>query len=397
MNTLLRKSLITFIALILAVFITLPASAGGKPPPVSPLATKLQTLVTQGTALKTQLTGITLTADNLCSQLSSAHKAAKAYIDGIATVNGGLAAPLHLDTDVMNALDQLGYINRDLGTQDVRLSGNLSGLPSTTPMYTISDGLVAMLQLSDDIGTMADRILEMADKILVMADNIGLMADRIVTTEQLQSANLALTESSILTTQQNALALVKVVDTGTFNLNLQTLLNDGNALVTRMRTVILSPSNMATQLKSTATDVKAYLDRVTAMQTTINTSTATNTLYINADSLTALANMSVMVSSLGTALQGYSVAENSLAAITTKLTLTDALRSTLQLSADIGTMADSILEMADVILAMSDNIGLEADQILLTQQLQSTNLAATEGSILSTQTVVIGLFATFSL
>jgi hypothetical protein len=73
------------------------------------------------------------------------------------------------------------------------------------------------------------------------------------------------------------------------------------------------------------------------------------------------------------------------------------LRSTLQLSADIGTMADRILEMADVILAMSDNIGLEADQILLTQELQSTNLAATEGSILSTQTVVVGLFATFNL
>ncbi|GEM_PF-463862 len=396
MNTLLRKPLITFIALLLAVLLTNPAFAG-RAASVSPLASQLQTLVTQGTALKTQLTGITLTADNLCSQLSSAHKAAKAYIDGIATVSNGLAAPLHLDTDVMNALDQLGYINRDLGTQDVRLSGNLSGLPSSTPMYAISDGLVAMLQLSDDIGTMADRILEMADKILVMADNIGLMADRIVTTQQLQSANLALTEASILTTQQNALALVKVTDTGTFNPNLQTLLNDGNALVTRMRAVVLNPLTMATQLKSTATDVKAYLDRVTAMRNTINTTTATNTLYINADSLTALANMSVMVSSLGTALQGYSVAENSLAAITGKLTLTDALRSTLQLSADIGTMADSILEMADVILAMSDNIGLEADQILLTQQLQSTNLAATEGSILSTQTVVVGLFATFSL
>lgn len=396
MNTLLQKHLITLIALLFAALLANPVLAG-KPAPISPLAAKLQTLVTQGNALKTQLTGITLTADNLCSQLLSAHKAAKAYLDGIAAVDGGLAAPVHLDTDVMNALDQLGYINRDLGTQDVRLSTNLTTLSGATPMYSISDGLVAMLQLSDDIGTMADRILEMADKILVMADNIGLMADRIVTTQQLQSANLALTQASILTTQQNALTLVKVVDTGTFNLNLQALLSDGNALAARMRAVFLSPSNMATQLSSTATDVKAYLDRVTAMQSTINTSTATNTLYINTDSLTALADMSVMVSSLGTALQGYSVAESGLAAITAKPTLTDALRSTLQLSADIGTMADRILEMADVILAMSDNIGLEADQILLTQELQSTNLAATEGSILSTQTVVIGLFATFSL
>ena len=42
-----------------------------------------------------------------------------------------------------------------------------------------------ILELSDDISTMANRIGEMADLILLMSDDIGEMADRIVHTEEL--------------------------------------------------------------------------------------------------------------------------------------------------------------------------------------------------------------------
>ena len=42
-----------------------------------------------------------------------------------------------------------------------------------------------ILELSDDIGAMANRISEMADRILLMSDDIGEMADRIVHTETL--------------------------------------------------------------------------------------------------------------------------------------------------------------------------------------------------------------------
>jgi hypothetical protein len=66
----------------------------------------------------------------------------------------------------------------------------------------------AMLQLSKDIGTMADRILEMADKILVMADDIGEMADRIVETQKIQSENVALTQANLLKAQENFLSLL---------------------------------------------------------------------------------------------------------------------------------------------------------------------------------------------
>jgi hypothetical protein len=61
----------------------------------------------------------------------------------------------------------------------------------------------AMLQLSTDIGTMADRIGEMADRILLMADNIGTMADRILETQRIQGENVALTQKNILQAQAN--------------------------------------------------------------------------------------------------------------------------------------------------------------------------------------------------
>ena len=61
----------------------------------------------------------------------------------------------------------------------------------------------AMLQLSKDIGTMADRILTMADKILIMSDKIGDMAERIVETQRVQSANVALTQENLLKAQKN--------------------------------------------------------------------------------------------------------------------------------------------------------------------------------------------------
>lgn len=58
-------------------------------------------------------------------------------------------------------------------------------------MYEMSNNMVnAMLQLSTDIGTMADRIGDMADRIVETEDKIGEMADRIVATEELLAGTL---------------------------------------------------------------------------------------------------------------------------------------------------------------------------------------------------------------
>lgn len=69
--------------------------------------------------------------------------------------------------------------------------------------------VVAMLQLSQDILEMADKIGEMADRILVMADNIGDMSDRILETQMIQSENARITQENILQAQIN---LQKLLD-----------------------------------------------------------------------------------------------------------------------------------------------------------------------------------------
>ena len=211
MKIFLRSALSIVAGLLLAGLLAKPA-----------MATDLLPLVAEGNALKTQLGDMRLTRDNLCAQMISADQAAKDYINNITVVSNGLAAPLNIDASLLDSLDQLSFLNIDITTQLARLSTDLGQLSLTAPMCNISDGLTGMLQLSDDIGTMADRILEMADKILTMADNIGAMADRIILTQQLQNQNIALTQASILTTQQNMLSLVNVTDTTTYNLDLQT-------------------------------------------------------------------------------------------------------------------------------------------------------------------------------
>jgi hypothetical protein len=60
----------------------------------------------------------------------------------------------------------------------------------------------AMLSLSKDIGSMADRIGDMANKIVATELQIGIMADRILETQHIQSNNLALAEANVLMSQQ---------------------------------------------------------------------------------------------------------------------------------------------------------------------------------------------------
>jgi hypothetical protein len=250
-----------------------------------------------------------------------------------------------------------------------------------------------MLQLSDDIGTMADRIGEMADKILTMSDNIGLMADRIIATQQLQNQNVALTTQSILQTQSNALAVVKVVEDSSYQLSLASLITNGNLLAARMTAVVLNPATMSSQLATVAQDVRSFLTQVQGVDGVISADAARNTMTVSADALVQLTNLSLMLTALATAVDGYVIAIDGLKAITSDPTLYASLKSMLQLSADIGVMANRILEMADLILAMADNIGLQANQILATQAAMNTNVATTQASILGAQTLAVGVIA----
>jgi len=363
----------------------------------STLASDLHNLLSEAEAVNMQLAGITLTDNNLCSELSSAHQSAEALINSIEIINANLTTPLSVDNDSMQVLDDISAVIVVMAANSTGLSLDLTALGSTANMSTISNGLSAMLRLSDDIGTMANRILEMADKILLMADNIGTMADRIILTQQIQSENLALTQASILATQQNSLALVSVINTSTYNADFNAQIWTGNILAADMSTTWLTQFNMSTAWASLATDVESLLAQITTTHEMISAAAATNTIYLDVDSYTALADMSIMVNAISVAMEGLALATEGLSPITRDITLSDSMNSILQLSTDIGVMANRILEMADLILAMADNIGLTSDQIIATQQLQTTNYAATLASVETTQEIAISIIAVNSL
>lgn len=363
----------------------------------SPLSSDLQNLLSEAQATDAQLAAITLTDNNMCSELLSAHQSVDALINNIESVNAGLNTAISIDNDSLQALDDLSTVLVSMANSSTALSLDLSLLNSTTDMFAISNGLTAMLRLADDIGTMADRILEMSDKILLMADNIGLMADRIIITQQIQSDNLALTQASILATQQNSISLVSVASTSTYEVDFNSQTLTGNILAADISTTALTTFSMARKWADLATETDALMAQVKATHETITAASESNTVTIDADSYTALVDMSIMVNAIGTATQGLALVTESLSPFTRDATLSDSMVSVLQLTADIGVMADRILEMADLILAMADNIGLTADQIIATQQLQSTNYAATLASVEATQEIAISIIAVNSL
>ncbi|MDP3696133.1 MAG: hypothetical protein Q8R42_08475, partial [Desulfocapsaceae bacterium] len=229
----------------------------------------LNGLVAQTQALDTQLQNITLTGTSVCGPLVAANQAARDLVNNITQIDQGLAAPLQVDVDILTALNQLAALTPSLAGENLRLSVDLQTLSQTGQAITIKDGIVAMLQLSDFIGTMADRIGEMADKILVMSDNIGLMADRIIATQEIQNENIQLTQQSILQTQTNMLTVTSLVETSTNDLTLNQLVIEGNLLAAKMAAVILNPFTMKTQLATVATDIHTFLAKVTTAYGTI--------------------------------------------------------------------------------------------------------------------------------
>ena len=175
MLTTLRQGMATlFIAVTTITLFSAPARAD--------VVADLQALNTQATALQAYLEGVQLNADSttLCGPLVQANNLARDMVNSITAVDDSLAAPLQLDADVLAGIEGLSNTTLSLANEALRLSVDLQSLSTAVDMITLKDALAAMLQLSTDIGAMADRIGEMADNILVMSDNIGLMADAAV-------------------------------------------------------------------------------------------------------------------------------------------------------------------------------------------------------------------------
>jgi hypothetical protein len=343
--------------------------------------------------LNSSISNTELTSNSMCASLISLNKQAKDIVDAIIITNDSFSAPITLDDETLLLTENLFVTVTSISNQSSLLSNDITLLQPNTDALTLADGITAMLQLSSDIGEMADRIGEMADNILIMSDNIGLMADRILETQVIQSENIVLTQNSVLQTQTNTLALVSVAETASYDLSLDALITEGNILVAKMVLVTLNPWNMSRELEDVQTDVNDYLSQVQQFQALLNTDMTQNTMYINSDSLNSLVNLSTIMTSIGIVMDAYGTSIQASQLFTRESTLLDAMSSMLSLSEDIGKMSNSILEMADQILLMADNIGLAADQILITQELQSINIATAQASVLAAQQLAIGIIA----
>ena len=356
----------------------------------------LQNLVVQGNNLKDEIVSFTFYQDTACMDMGALNKSIEDFTQSVGDTTVSMTAFSVRDED-MDAMSELSYLVQNMSTESVRLSIELTGLTGTAELFEYQAGLEAVLQLSQDIGAMADRILEMADRILTMADNIGLMADRIITTQVIQSQNLAVTQSSILMTQQNMVLLSDSLSTIAYNPTLAQIVDDVDALSIVMQTVDLNSVNLEVELTNIEAQTVALLDRSTALLDTVVTNSAQMSHYINADTLTMLGDLSRIYVALGSSLQAYSNTIEQVAPLTDTVILSDATDTMLQLTKDIGLMSDRIMEMTDKIFIMADNIGLMADRIVQTQNIQMSNVALTQSSLLASQSIMITVIKNFGL
>ncbi|HAK60493.1 MAG TPA: hypothetical protein DCO77_08945 [Nitrospiraceae bacterium] len=170
----------------------------------------LNSLVAQGNELVATMSKTTLTAMNMGTGLSQLASSVSAYQQNVVSVYNTVASAsgtFSLTGEMLMSLQNLATINASLGSGTLGLSQMVVALAPVTFLTTLQSSMTTMLQLSTDIGVMADRILEMADAILVMADNIGSMADRILATQVIQNTNIALVVDATLQTQQNMILL----------------------------------------------------------------------------------------------------------------------------------------------------------------------------------------------
>ena len=358
--------------------------------------TDLQSLLTDGNSLNSELSSFTFQQENACMDLGALNRSIEDYTADIESFTATMPSFSVTDTD-LDAVDDLSALVRNMSLESVRLTVELNSIEDVAELFEYRAGLSAMLQLSSDIGAMADRILEMSDRILVMADNIGAMADRILITQQIQNSNIALTQASILTTQQNMVLLSDSLSTITYNLTLGQIVNDTDALSNTMNAVNLNSDNIDSELSSLETQTTALLSKTTSLLLLVVENSTKVSHYINADTLTMLGDLSNVHKALAFSLESYANTIEQVAPLTQTPLLADATGSMLQLAKDIGVMSDRIMEMTDDIFVMADNIGLMADNIVETQNIQTTNVQLTEASLLTSQSIMINVIKNFGL
>ncbi len=366
-------------------------------PELSPLAIDLAALLTQGQAVDAELAAIDLSTASSCTELGAAGTSAGDWVTATDAVLTGINTAFSVDTESLTSLDDLSNLTTGMAARLNTMSVDLTSFSAAADLVEYDASLAAMLRLSDDIGSMAGRIGEMADRILVMADNIGLMADRILITQQLQSANVVLTQNSLLATQQNLVALNNTFSTQLYDPTLAALLTQAQALDLSMGLTSLNTLNMSVELARIEGEVGVYLNGMIALYTLVSADSSIASHLISGDTLTWAGDLSTVHRSLALSLQSYADRINQIAPFTSTPILADATASMLRLAYDIGVMSDRIMEMVDRIVVMGDNIGLMSVRIVDTQNLQQTNIEFTQASLASASATTVNVISAYGL
>lgn len=161
-----------------------------------------------------QQLNVPLTSGNLASQLATVAVLANAGMSRSVALYSQVslaskASSHYIDGDTLSLIDELGTLHASLAVALDAYARAILALAPVTDIAVLRDATATMLQLVKDIGTMSDRILEMKGKVMVMADNIGVMAGRIVATQDIQQANVLLTESSLRSAQSVTLSVIQ--------------------------------------------------------------------------------------------------------------------------------------------------------------------------------------------
>ncbi len=361
------------------------------------LTTDIQRLVSEGNTLNTNLSSFSFDQGNDCSQLGTLNTSIETYIDSIEAVYTQLSAPLSLTQEDLTSLDNLSIISKSMSQENIRLALELNSIESVADLFEYRAGLSAMLRLSDDIGTMADRILEMSNRILVMADNISSMADKIVFTITLQSSNMQFIQASLLTTQQNMAALNSSLSSIVYNLTLDQIQSDSNTLNSDMQMTILTNFNMADKLAQLQTQSAQLMGKVVNLYTFVSINSAMASHYINGDTLTYLSDLSEINKALAQSTENFAKTVQLIAPLTSTPVLSDATSSMLKLVQDIKLMSDRIMEMSDKIIVMADNIGVMSGRIVDVEGIEASNMTYTVDSLTTSQNITVGIIKSYGL
>ena len=151
MKALIDHSLLAALTFIIGIALTRTAHAArpvaDPEPTVSPLATDLQALLLEANTLNTRFAAVSMSADSFCSELVNANQAASDHIDSIENLNSALSAPLTVDADVLQALEDLSAVYLSLGSEVVSFSTDLDTLNRSLDQLSIAQGISTVLRL----------------------------------------------------------------------------------------------------------------------------------------------------------------------------------------------------------------------------------------------------------